>query len=71
MAATNIDDEKRYLPVRIPIFKGLTGYRLFLMDKAKQSLLRPVQSLEQLRQFSIGQRIGWHDARSGNTTALR
>jgi hypothetical protein len=47
---TSIEREKRFLPVRIPIYKGLGSYRLLLIraeDQAKFSALKDEAALKQ------------------------
>lgn len=48
---TSIEREKRFLPIRIPIYKGLGSYRLLLIrheDQAKFSALKDEVALKQL-----------------------
>jgi hypothetical protein len=59
--ATNLDLEKRLLPVRIPLDKGLLGVRMFLIMPETQPRLDAVRTLDELRQFSIGQSSSWSD----------
>ncbi|MEC5388329.1 hypothetical protein VVD49_21530 [Uliginosibacterium sp. H3] len=61
--ATNLDLEQRLRPVPIPLDKGLLGYRLFLIMPEMQARLDKVQSLDDLRQFSIGQASPWTDVK--------
>jgi hypothetical protein len=49
-------------PIRIPLDKGLLGYRVFLIRRDMQARLDGVRSLDDLRQFSIGQADFWADA---------
>lgn len=49
------------LPIRIPIRKGLYGYRLFLIDQDNQARFSQVKTLVDLRQFNAGLRKGWKD----------
>jgi hypothetical protein len=60
---TNPDLETRLLPVRIPIDKGLLGYRLFLIMPETQARLDTVRDVGSLRQFTVGQGEPWADAR--------
>lgn len=53
--------EKALQPVKIPIDKGLLGFRVFLIQAADQPRFAEVQSLEQLRQFRFGQQREWSD----------
>ncbi|MBS1226971.1 MAG: hypothetical protein H6R17_248 [Proteobacteria bacterium] len=59
--ATNRDLEKRLLPIRIPLDKGLLGARLFLIMPETQSRLDQVRTLADLRRFTIGQSSSWSD----------
>ena len=61
--ATNRDLEKRLLPVRIPLDKGLLGVRLFLIMPETQPRLDRVRTLADLRRFTIGQSSSWSDVR--------
>jgi hypothetical protein len=53
--------EQSLQAVKIPVDKGLLGYRVFLIPAEKQARFTGVQSLEQLRQFSYGQQREWSD----------
>lgn len=55
--------EEKLTPVRLPIDKGLLGYRVFLIRKGEQERFNSVRTLDQLRQFSIGQGADWSDTR--------
>jgi hypothetical protein len=58
----NVNDyEQRLLPIRIPLDKGLLGYRVFLIRGDMQSKLDLVGSLDDLRRYSIGQGREWGD----------
>ena len=59
--ATNLDLEKRLLPIRIPLDKGLLGVRMFLIMPETQVRLDQVRTLADLRQFTIGQSSSWSD----------
>ena len=61
--ATNLDLEKRLRPIRIPLDKGLLGFRLFLVMPETQVRLEQVKTLDELRQFTIGQSASWGDVR--------
>lgn len=60
-AGTTNDLEKRLLPIRIPIYKGMLGYRLLLIRAGDQLRFSGVKSLEELRAFSLGQGETWSD----------
>ena len=58
---TSVHREQALRPVRIPLDKGLTGYRLFLIKAGTQARLNTVRTLAQLQAFSIGQGAVWVD----------
>ena len=60
-SSTSEDKEKRLLPVRIPLRKGLLGYRIALISKDKQALIDKVHTLDDLRKVRVGQGFGWGD----------
>jgi len=58
--------EERALAVRIPIRKGILGYRLFLINKQDQPRFEAISSLSQLKQMVVGSGEQW-----STTAALR
>ncbi|MBV8034698.1 ABC transporter substrate-binding protein [Roseateles sp.] len=58
---TSIEREQQALPVRIPIYKGLYGWRLLLALPEVAARLREVQTLDELRRFSMVQGLEWPD----------
>lgn len=58
---TSREREQTLLPVRIPIDKGLIGYRVFLVKSGKLKKFAQVRTLDQLRQFDAGQGSHWPD----------
>lgn len=62
-AATDIDMEVVSLPVRVPLYKGLLGYRLLLVHPDNLSIFAGVNSLVDLRPFLFGQGAGWPDTK--------
>ncbi len=59
--ATTNDFESRMLPIRIPIYKGLFGYRIFMIKKGTQSLFDNIHTLKDINKISIGQGRLWAD----------
>jgi hypothetical protein len=57
--APKSDWEKNLLTIRIPLRKGITGYRLFLINKQDQAALSKVTTLEELKAFSTGSGAQW------------
>ena len=58
---TTIEREEQFLPVRIPIYKGLIGWRIFLINRDDQSRFALVNTPEQLAKFMAGQGLDWPD----------
>lgn len=58
---TTRENEERLQPVRIPIYKGLIGWRICLLRGDNPERLAHVYGREDLQSFSIGQRQGWPD----------
>lgn len=53
--------EKQLLPIRIPLYRGLLGHRIFMIREGTQSLFDGVETLDDLRQISLGQGTEWPD----------
>ncbi|WP_440903417.1 hypothetical protein ACMZOO_11150 [Catenovulum sp. SX2] len=51
--------DEQLLPIYIPVRKGIQGYRIFLIDKHKQSLLNQINSLDALKQLKTGAGRQW------------
>ena len=47
--------------VRIPINRGLIGYRVFIIQKDRQADFDRVRSLADLKALTGGQGLGWID----------
>ncbi|RED45849.1 amino acid ABC transporter substrate-binding protein [Aestuariispira insulae] len=60
-AGTSADLESRFLPVRIPVYRGLLGYRVFIIHPDNQLLFSRIDSLEKLAGLRAGQGTGWAD----------
>ncbi|MFG6442081.1 hypothetical protein [Roseateles sp. LKC17W] len=59
---TSVERERQARPIRIPIFKGLFGWRLLLALPEQAARLSAVRTLAELRQFSMLQGLEWPDA---------
>jgi len=51
--------EEKLIPIRIPIRKGLQGYRLFFVDAKGKQTLTEVETLEQLKAIPTGSGAQW------------
>ncbi|EGM77333.1 periplasmic component of amino acid ABC-type transporter/signal transduction system [Rheinheimera sp. A13L] len=58
---TTIEREKRYLPVRIPIYKGLGSYRLLLIRSEDQAKFSALEGETALKQLMMSQVHDWVD----------
>ncbi len=58
---TTKEREKRALAIRIPIYKGMIGWRLALVHASRSALFSQVHSLSDLANFSAGQARDWPD----------
>jgi hypothetical protein len=53
--------ENELIPIRIPIRKGLLGYRIFLINKKDKDKFAAIQNIEELKQLSLIQGNDWQD----------
>lgn len=61
--ATDQEKEDKLLPVRIPLYKGLFGYRIFIINKENQSKFANIETLADLKKLSLGQGTSWADTK--------
>jgi len=54
--------EDRLLPIRIPLYKGMLGHRIFIINPASQAKFDRVKTFEDLKQFTFGQGTTWADS---------
>ncbi|MCU6497318.1 transporter substrate-binding domain-containing protein [Rugamonas sp. A1-17] len=60
---TSAEREQTLLPVRIPMTRGMIGWRLGLLRADRKDLLRDVRAVDDLRQFATAQGHDWPDLR--------
>lgn len=53
--------EEALAPIRIPIFKGLLGHRIFVIRRGDEHRFKSVKTLSDLQHFSAGQGRFWGD----------
>lgn len=58
---TNKEREESLRAIRVPLFKGLMGYRLLVIRKGEEAKFAKIKTKEQLLAFSAGQGIHWPD----------
>ncbi|WP_371867856.1 hypothetical protein [Pseudoduganella rivuli] len=76
---TSLEWERDLTPVRIPVDKGLAGYRISLIDGRRQAEFSAVRTLEHLKRIPLGAGRQWSSSTAfqragfsvvvGNTTA--
>ncbi|HSC67387.1 MAG TPA: diguanylate cyclase [Cellvibrio sp.] len=62
-ASSDAQIEQQLHPIRIPLFKGLLGYRIFIIKKNDQAKFDKVQTLDDLKKLTVGQGRTWADGR--------
>lgn len=60
---TSRERERQLRPIRIPLYKGLVGWRVALLGKGRSQLLANVHTLQDLKTFRAGQEHDWPDVR--------
>ncbi|MBC3874791.1 type 2 periplasmic-binding domain-containing protein [Undibacterium flavidum] len=58
---TTDDREKKLIPIRLPIEKGLLGWRISLITEKNKAAFSTVKRTEDLQQFTAGQGKDWPD----------
>ncbi|WP_415881908.1 substrate-binding periplasmic protein [Neptuniibacter sp. QD34_54] len=61
-AGTSIDREEEFTAIRIPLLKGLLGYRLSIIREDSKSNFQEIRSLEDLRKYTACQGRHWPDS---------
>lgn len=59
---SNIDEEKKLLPIRIPLDRGLLGYRIFIIRQQDLAKFAAVNTVDDLKKLRPGQGSRWPDA---------
>lgn len=57
--ASQSEWERRLLPIRIPVDKGVNGYRIFHIRAADQERFSHVRTLDELKALRVGVQLGW------------
>lgn len=60
-AATNKEMEELLEPVRIPLMKGLLGYRVMIIHADNQAYFDGIDTFDELKEVSMGQGTRWAD----------
>lgn len=59
--SVSAENEREFLAVRIPLRKGLLGYRVLVIRRQDQAKFARIQNVEQLKVLRMGQGTGWND----------
>lgn len=70
-SVTSKEREESVLPIRIPIDKGLTGWRLALVMKQNAGQFKHVKDIKDLKNYSAGQGHDWPDTQILQSNGLR
>ncbi|TQV74044.1 amino acid ABC transporter substrate-binding protein [Aliikangiella marina] len=60
---TSLAREKKLLPIRVPLLKGLFGYRIFLIREEDRQKFASINSLDELKLLVAGQGSDWPDTK--------
>ncbi|MDU0354108.1 amino acid ABC transporter substrate-binding protein [Paraglaciecola aquimarina] len=58
---TNKEREKNLIPIRIPLFKGLIGWRVLVIRRSSESIFKRISSVNKLKKLIAGQGHDWPD----------
>lgn len=58
---TSAQLEKEFQAIKFPIYRGLLGHRIFIINKEDQKLFNTIKTLDDLQKFKGAQGIGWSD----------
>lgn len=61
--SSNAEKEAQFRPVRICLYKGLLGNRIFIINKDNQTKFDNVKTLDDLKRLTIGQGKTWADTK--------
>lgn len=62
-AGTSIKREKELRAIKIPLVKGLLGYRVFIINKSSKNKFDKITTIEQLKQLKVCQGSDWPDTK--------
>lgn len=61
--SSNAEKEATFRPIRICLYKGLLGNRIFIINKDNQAKFDNVKTLDDLKRLTIGQGKTWADTK--------
>ena len=60
-SVTTVEREQNLTPIRIPIYQGFIGWRVFVINKNNQEKFSAIDNVEQLSKRLAIQRFDWPD----------
>jgi hypothetical protein len=69
--SSNAEKESQFRPVRICLYKGLLGNRIFIINKDNQAKFDNVKTLDDLKRLTIGQGKTWADTKILEANGLK
>ena len=60
---TSKEREQEVTPIRIPLLRGLGGYRIFLIKEGQQARFSRIKDASQLKKLFSGQGLDWPDSK--------
>jgi ABC-type amino acid transport substrate-binding protein len=69
--SANAEKEQEFTPIRIPLYKGLLGNRVFIINRNNQSKFDDIKTLEDLKKITIGQGKTWADTKILESNGLK
>ena len=60
---TSSEREEELIPIRIPLLKGMLGYRVLMIRKEDRTKFSAIDNLEDLKAFNAGQGHDWPDTK--------
>jgi hypothetical protein len=69
--SSNAEKEALFTPIRIPLYKGLLGNRIFIIHRDNQSKFDNIKTLEDLKSITIGQGKTWADTKILESNGLK
>lgn len=63
--------EKELIPIRFPLYRGLVGHRIFIINKNDQIIFNNVNKLSHLQKHLGAQGIGWSDIELLESSGLK
>jgi ABC-type amino acid transport substrate-binding protein len=60
-SSTSQAKEHTLLPIRIPLYRGLLGYRILLTTPELVPVIAKIQTLDELKSLIVGQELFWGD----------